>query len=69
MGELGVLGPTIKGMHNISVPYLLAVDIRVELHGSLKLNQNLQFNSVNTCAACFRVKHSIVFIYMRTINE
>lgn len=32
MGELGVLGPTIKGMHNISVSYRSTVDIRVTLH-------------------------------------
>lgn len=28
MGELGVLGPTIKGTHNISVPFWFAVNIK-----------------------------------------
>lgn len=37
MGELGVLGPTIKGMHNISVPYWSAVDIRVKLENDYQI--------------------------------
>lgn len=37
MGELGVLGPTIKGMHNISVPYWSTVDIRVKLENDYQI--------------------------------